>query len=277
MDLSIVVVNYNTDELTKDAIASVIKNTTTISYEIIVVDNSSTKSSLNFDEYKNIKLFLNIENKGFGNACNFGASKSSGKYIMFLNSDTLVKANAIEKSIGYIKKHNNIGVLGLKTIFKDGNIDNGCKRGFPTPMASLYYFLGLDKRHPENKKYGVYHQTFIDENKNSEVDAVSGSCMIIPRTVFDEINGFDEDFFMYGEDLDICYRIKQKGYKIIYFADAEIIHLKGQSGLNKKSKKTIEHFYNAMNIFYDKHYKQKYNFLTNLIVKAGIKFKKSIG
>ena len=196
---------------------------------------------------------------------------------MFLNSDTLTTDGAIDNCIKYIKEHKSIGVLGAKTVFEDGSLDSGCKRGFPTPMTSLYYFLGLDKKHPESRKYGVYHQTFVGENQISEVDAVSGSCMIVPSGVFKEVNGFDEDFFMYGEDLDICYRIKQKGYKVVYFADATIIHLKGQSGLNKKSNQTVKHFYNAMNIFYDKHYKSENNIFVNFIVKVGIKGKQLIG
>lgn len=276
MDLSIIIVNHDTDNLTRNAIASVEKNTHKIEYEIIVVDNSSRNGTLNFKDDNRVSCVQRVRNNGFGSACNLGATKARGKYLLFLNSDTLVSDGCLDKCVEYIKPRETIGVLGAKTVLKDGSLDSGCKRGFPTPMSSLYYFLGFDKRHPDSRKYGAYHQTFIDENQNSEVDAVSGSCMMIPHRVFEEVGGFDEDYFMYGEDLDICYRIKQNGYRVVYFADAYIVHLKGQSGLSRKSRDTTYHFYNAMNIFYDKHCKNKYNFLVNFIVKTGIKFKQKI-
>lgn len=276
MDLSIIIINYNTKKLTKECIHSVIESTHMDEYEIIVVDNSTDegeKYEVSNDEKGIVKLFPEVENKGFGSACNFGARMSKGKYLLFLNSDTIVKDEAIDKCINYLKNHSEVGVLGIRTLLPDGKLDHGCKRGFPTPSASLYYFLGFDKRHPENKKYGAYRQTFIDEHETSEVDSVSGAFMMIPKEVYNEVSGFDEDYFMYGEDIDICYRIKKIGHKVIYFADAYIIHLKGQSGLSTKSKQIIYHFYNSMKLFYKKHYEQEYNFLTNKAVYAGIKLK----
>jgi GT2 family glycosyltransferase len=275
MDLSIIIVNHNTLALTEQTIKSIIDNTFETEYEIIVVDNSDNQNEIykNKDMNKNIIIVDNVENKGFGNACNIGAKRASGKYVLFQNSDTLVTKGALDRCVEYIKKDDRIGVLGARTNLDDGSFDGACKRGFPTPMSALYYFLGLDKKYPESKKYGVYHQTFVPKDKVNEVDAVSGSCMMMPKSVFDEVLGFDEDYFMYGEDLDICYKIKQNRYKVIYFADAVIIHIKGQSGLHKKSKSTTKHFYNSMLIFYNKHYKNKYNVFVYFLVLILVKFK----
>lgn len=278
MDLSIIIVNHNTNKLTKDAIYSVIKHTSGISYEFVIIDNS-TKEAEKITEnfFKDIKgVVINTQNKGFGNACNIGAKAAVGDILLFLNSDTLVKDNSLFECVDYIKTFKNLGVLGAKTLSEDGEIDSGCKRGFPTPFSSFCYFLRLDKFFPNNKKIGAYHQTFVKDNETSFVDIVSGSCMFIKKDVFFSVNGFDEDFFMYGEDVDLCYRIKQKGLDVVYFPKAYIIHLKGKSGLSSKSKETIFHFYNSMKIFYNKHYKNKYNKLTTRLVMFAIDFKTNL-
>lgn len=272
MDLSIIIVNYNTRDLTAQTINSIIENTNRIYYEIIVIDNSSDKSQV----YKSVNSKIIVhqaENHGFGHGCNAGARLSKGKYLLFLNSDTLIHDNSLEKCVAYFKSKDKIGALGARVLLEDGTLDHGCKRGFPTPRAAFYYYFGLDKRYPQSKKYGAYRQTFLSENKTNEVDSVSGAFLMIPKYLFDELNGFDETFFMYGEDLDLCYRIKEKGYKIIYYAEAVITHLKGQSGLHKSSKIVIYHFYNAMLIFYNKHYKNKYNILITLSVLLAVKLK----
>ncbi|MDD4782005.1 MAG: glycosyltransferase family 2 protein [Tissierellia bacterium] len=272
MDLSIIIVNYNTRELTHQTIDSIIKNTQNINYEIIVADNSTDKGQQ--CNYKNEKVKIyKIENHGFGHGCNAGAKKAQGKYLLFLNSDTLILDNSLYKSVNYINCNDNIGILGAKILLKDGNLDHGCKRGFPTPSAAFYYYIGLDRKFPYSKKYGRYRQTFLNENEINEVDSVSGAFLMISKDLFDEINGFDETFFMYGEDLDLCYRVKEKGYKVIYYADAVITHLKGQSGLHKSSEIVIYHFYNAMILFYEKHYKNKYNKIVSLLVYSAIKVK----
>ena len=192
---------------------------------------------------------------------------------MFLNSDTIAGEGAIDKSVSFLQSAENIGALGIRTYLRDGTFDAGCRRGFPTPAASLYYFLGFDKRHPESCKYGAYHQTFLSENETAEVDCVSGAYLMMPRKVFEELGGFDEEFFMYGEDVDLCYRIKEKNYRVIYYAQASILHLKGESGLKAKSKEIVYHFYHAMKLFYRKHYKKKYNVFVTALVYMGIEGK----
>lgn len=273
MDLSVIIVNHNTKQLTNQTISSIIENTHRLEYEILVVDNSTDKDEACSYVDSKVRLITDVKNNGFGNACNIGSKIAKGKYLLFLNSDTMIKDNSLSKCFEYISKHKQIGVLGVRVLLENGTLDHGCKRGFPTPQSAMYYYLKLDKKYPGSEKYGSYRQTFLDEMETNEVDSVSGAFLMISKNLFYELNGFDEDFFMYGEDLDLCFRAKEKGYKVIYYAEAEIIHLKGQSGLHKSSKTVIYHFYNAMIIFYNKHYKKKYNILVTIAVYIGIKLK----
>ena len=273
MDLSIIIVNFNTRDLTHQTIDSIINNTEEIDYEIIVVDNSTERNQQCTYNNKYVKILLDVENHGFGHACNVGAKESKGKYLLFLNSDTLIHDNSLMMCVRYMNNDSKIGVLGARILLKDGTLDHGCKRGFPTPGAAFYYYAGFDKKYPDSKKYGAYRQTFLKESDTNEVDSVSGAFLMISKTLFENINGFDESFFMYGEDLDLCYRVKEKGYKVVYYSDAVITHLKGQSGLHKSSKIVIFHFYNAMILFYNKHYKDKYNFIITIVVCIAVKVK----
>jgi len=273
MDLSIVIVNFNTKELTNQTIDSIIQHTSGMNYEIIVVDNSTDKIEQCSYNKLRVKVMLDIENRGFGHACNIGATNAIGDYLLFLNSDTLINDNSLNKCVNYMNGNEKTGVLGARILLSDGSLDHGCKRGFPTPSAAFYYYMGLDRKYPQSKKYGAYRQTFLNELETNEVDSVSGAFLMISKKLFDNINGFDETFFMYGEDLDLCFRVKEKGYKVIYYTDAVITHLKGQSGLSKSSKTVIYHFYNAMILFYNKHYKDKYNAFISFLVYSAIKIK----
>lgn len=272
MDLSIVMVNYNTKEHTAQSVRSIFECVPQILYEIIIVDNSSDIAQKYYcTEYQNVTVLHDVANKGFGNACNIGTRYATGKYVLYLNSDTIMHKGILEACVQYLQQYPQTGALGTRTLLENGTLDHGCKRGFPTPMSALYYFLGLDRKHPESKKYGAYRQTFIAEDSVNEVDSVSGCFLMMQRDLFDKFNGFDETFFMYGEDLDLCFRIKESGYQVVYYGKASITHMKGQSGLHTKSKTVIYHFYNAMLLFYKKHYRNKYNFLTTILVYCGIK------
>lgn len=277
MDLSIVIINFNTRELTEQTVRSVFDSTKEVTFEIILVDNS-TKQEEKLPEPKDSRVVLlpDVENKGFGNACNLGAAKARGDYLLFLNSDTIVHDGALDRCVDYLHGSPDVGGLGIRTLLKDGTLDHGCKRGFPTPMASLYYFTGMDRRHPESRKYGAYRQTFLNETETNDTDCVSGAFLMMPRTVFEQLGGFDERFFMYGEDIDLCYRIKEAGFRVVYFAEASMTHLKGSSGLHTKSKTVIYHFHHAMILFYDKHYKKEYNFFVTWLVHLGVWLKYGI-
>ncbi|WP_026885133.1 glycosyltransferase family 2 protein [Clostridium beijerinckii] len=278
MKLSIIIVNYNTYNLTKQAIESIIKEHHNFNYEIILIDNASSDGSIYKlqDKFKNIlitqklRIIINKDNLGFAKANNIGIKLAKGKYILLLNSDTVLKENCLEKCIAQIKKDKNIGALGCKVILANGELDHACKRGFPTPKASLYYFLKLHKKNA--LKYGQYNAFHLDENEIGEIDCLTGAFMLMPKFVFEEVGGLDEDFFMYGEDIDLCYKIKERGYKILYYPEAQIIHYKGASS-KKKRFKVIYDFHEAMWIFYKKHYKDKYGSFVTSLVYCGIKMK----
>lgn len=276
MDLSIVIVNHNTKALTEQTIKSVINTTEGIEYEIIVADNSSNPKECYSSDDKRVKVIENLENKGFGNACNIGANIAIGRYILFLNSDTIMQKDTLKKSVSYMDSHNDIGCLGIKTLLKNGDFDHGCKRGFPTPFNSLCYVLKLDKIFKNNKKFGGYTLSYLSNDETNEVDSVSGAFMLIPRAVLAKTGLFDESIFMYAEDIDLCYRIKAAGYKVVYYADVFMIHLKGQSGLHTKNRKVIYHFHKGIKIFYDKYYRDKHNFVVTFLMHCAINIRYGI-
>lgn len=275
MKLSIIIVNYNTYELTKQTIESVFNKNLDFDYEIILVDNASSDNSIehikqHFENYlikETLKVIVNHDNLGFSKANNIGIKKARGEYILLLNSDTYVLKNCLQKSIEYIQSFNGIGALGCKITLADGSLDHACKRGFPTPKVSLYYMLKWDKKNPS--KYGQYQALHLAEDEVGEVDAIMGAFMLMPRSVLNEVGLLDEDFFMYGEDIDLCYRIKTAGYQIVYYPEAQIIHYKGGSS-KKKRTKVIYNFHNAMWIFYRKHYYKRYNMAITFFVFIAI-------
>ncbi len=278
MKLSIIIVNYKTYALTKQTIDSIIDKEYTFRYEIVLVDNASGDGSVEllmqdfskFIEAKVLRVIVNEENLGFAKANNIGMRKAKGQYILLLNSDTVVIGDALESCLEQIDRDSQMGALGCKVILGDGSLDHACKRGFPTPKASLYYILKLDKINP--KRFGQYDALHLSEDEVGEVDALMGAFMLMPKKVLDEVGLLDEDFFMYGEDIDLCYRIKEAGYKILYYPKARIIHYKGGSS-KKKRHKVIKDFHEAMWIFYKKHYINQYNDFVNVLVYIAIYFK----
>jgi len=274
MDLSIIIVNYNTKKLLEDTIQSVIANVFLIEYEIIVVDNASSDGSNEMvkQQYPQVKLIENKDNLGFPKANNLGIKEALGQYILLLNSDTKVLDNCIESCLNYMDTNIDVGALGCKLLLANGKLDHACKRGFPTPEASLYYILKLHKLFPANKRFGQYTLNYLPIDEINEVDALTGAFMLVRKEVINKVGLLDETFFMYGEDLDWCFRIKESGYKVIYYPKAITIHYKGGSSKRKRYK-TIYEFHRAMYIFYNKHYRNKYNFIVTAIVVAAISVK----
>lgn len=278
MKLSIIIVNYNTFLLTKQTIDAVVNKQYPFQYEIILVDNASKDGSIEAleemvegqKEYEGVHIIKNKENLGFAKANNIGMRQAVGEYILLLNSDTKVADGCLEACLARIEEEKEIGALGCKVVLADGTLDHACKRGFPTPKASLYYFLKLDKKDPI--KYGQYDALHLGENEVGEVDSLMGAFMLMPKRVLDEVGLLDEDFFMYGEDIDLCFRIKEAGYKILYYPKASIIHYKGGSSTRRRHK-VIYDFHEAMWIFYKKHYYKTNNIVVNGIVFIGISLK----
>lgn len=274
MDLSIVIVNYNTCQLTCSTIQSVYESITTFTYEIFVVDNNSTDGS---DEristlFPEVTLLKNLENVGFAKANNQAIRAAKGRYILLLNSDTLIQSDTLQVMLEFMEEHQDVGASGCKVVLPNGKLDRACRRGFPTPSASFYYLIGLSRLYPENPRYNQYHLTHLDENLSYPVDCLVGAFMMVRRQTIDQVGLLDEEYFMYGEDVDWCYRIKTNGWKIIYYPHTSIIHLKGGSS-RKKPYKIVYEFHRAMYLFHRKHHQQKYSILINISVYTGIALK----
>ena len=275
MKLSIIIVNYNTYSLTKQTINSIIEKEHPFQYEILLVDNASSDGSIERlqEEFNNLisegilRICINEANLGFAKANNIGIRVANGEYILLLNSDTVVKEDCLHKCLSQMEKNIDLGALGCKVVLPDGKLDHACKRGFPTPKASLYYLLKLYKK--DSIKYGQYDALHLREDEVGEVDCLMGAFMLMPKDALNKVGLLDEDFFMYGEDIDLCYRIKEGGYKILYYPKAQIIHYKGGSS-KKKRTKVIYDFHQAMWIFYKKHYYKEYNLAISLLVYIGI-------
>lgn len=279
-DLSVIIISYNTKDTTFECINRILdsfKSTPKFTAEIIVVDNASTDGSVEMiktiknKENIEIKRIFNTENTGFARANNEGLALAEGKYILFLNSDAFVHDINFEDLMYYMDKNPEVGVLTVKVMLPDGSIDKASHRGFPTIWNSFTYFTKLEKlfcKFPKlSKIFGYYHLTHLDLNTIHEIDSPSGAFYLTRSEIMKKVNGFDTAFFMYGEDLDLSYRIKELGYKIIYYPLFRVTHLKYQSGLKKNKvgvqKQTTNHFFQAMDIFYDKHFAPQNSVIEN--------------
>lgn len=276
--LSIIILNYNTCDLLRQCLNSLQDKEA----EVTVVDNNSSDESVEMvkREFPRIKLIINPENYGFAKGNNRGMRKAKGEYILLLNSDTIVFPGTISKMIAFMEDHRNVGVATCKVELPDGTMDLSCHRGFPAPWAALTYFLGGEKLFPKSKIFAQYHQTYKDLNTVHEIDSPTGAFYLLRRQVIEEIGYLDEDYFMYGEDLDWSYRIKAKGWKIVYVPIVKVIHYKKRSGRESKDRKikieTINHFYETMKIFYRKHYQEKYPKILLWLIFFFIDLKKKI-
>ncbi|MCC8015326.1 MAG: glycosyltransferase [Eubacterium sp.] len=273
MDLSAVIVNFNTKDLCAQTVKAFFETSGELKCEVIVCDNSSVKEEVFSSDDERVKVFKGLPNRGFGAASNFGARRAEGDFILFLNSDTILKDNAIVKAVDFMRKKPDVGCLGIRTLLEDGSFDHGCKRGFPTPFRAFCYFSHLDRLFPKSKKIGGYRMTYISEEETAQVECVSGAFMLMPREVFLKTGGFDENIFMHGEDIDLCRRIELLGLKIVYKGDIHMIHLKGRSGLYTKKADSIKSFYNGITYVYDKYYNRKHGRAGTLFFHAAIGLK----
>ena len=253
--LSIVIVNYNVKFFLEQCLFSIRKSTASIDVEVIVIDNNSTDGSIEYlaARFPEIKFIKNHSNSGFAKACNQGLEQSKGQYVLFLNPDTLLSENTLKICLEFFANNKDAGGLGVKMIDGSGAFLKESKRSFPSPVTSLYKLFGLSTLFPRSKTFSRYYLGHLDNDKNHEVDVLAGAFMMIRKDILDSVGSFDEDFFMYGEDIDLSYRIQKAGYKNYYLADAEIIHFKGES-TRRASLNYVMMFYTAMSIFVKKHY-----------------------
>ncbi|MEK3725851.1 glycosyltransferase family 2 protein [Paenibacillus sp. FSL H8-0034] len=274
MDVSVIILNYNTCQLTLNAIKSVYDSQTSYSYEIIVVDNHSTDNSVMEIKrrHPDVRLIENPSNDGFSKGNNIGIKIAIGRYILLLNSDTIMGSDSLQTMIAFMDQNSSIGAAGCKIVLPDGSLDKACKRGFPTPSASFYYAFGISKLFPKVPRFNQYQLGYLDPDQDYPVDCLVGAFMMVRKQVMDQVGMLDEEFFMYGEDIDWCYRIKQGGWQIHYYPYTQIVHHKGASS-RRKPFKIIYEFHRAMYLFHRKHYRQKYNFVVNSLVYLGITLK----
>lgn len=271
VDVSILVVNYNTCRLTMDCLRSVYDSETRFSYEIILIDNHSKDDSVEIisNEFPDITLIANQENTGFAKANNQGMDVATGRYVLLLNSDTVVRKDTLETMITFMDSRPDVGASGCKIILPDGSLDKACKRGFPTPSASFYYAFGFSKLFPNNPRFNGYQLGYLDPDQDYPVDCLVGAFMLLRQETIAQVGGLDEEFFMYGEDLDWCYRIKEAGWEIYYYPKTSIIHLKGGSA-RRRPFKIVYEFHRAMILFHRKHYRKQYSIMINGMVYAGV-------
>lgn len=274
VDVSILILNYNTCRLTMDCIRSVYESDTSFSYEIILIDNNSHDDSVEkiSREFPGVTLIANKENVGFARGNNQGMEVASGRYVLLLNSDTVIRRDTLETMVSFMDTRPDLGASGCKVILPDGSLDKACKRGFPTPAASFYYAFGFSRLFPDKPRFNGYQLGYLSPDEAYPVDCLVGAFMLVRRETIDRVGGLDETFFMYGEDLDWCYRIKEAGWGIYYYPQTSIIHLKGGSA-RRRPFKIVYEFHRAMILFHRKHYSRQYSSIINGTVYAGVAVK----
>jgi O-antigen biosynthesis protein len=275
--ISIIIVNYNVKAFLEQCLYAVLNSSKGLNSEVIVVDNNSVDDSVEMlkTNFPNVQLICNVENKGFAYACNQGLKISKGKYALLLNPDTIIREDSLLLCNNFMEKHPDAGALGVKMIDGKGKFLPESKRSVPTASSAFYKIFGLSAIFPKSKIFGKYQLKYLDENKVHEVEALSGAFMFLRKEVIDKIGLLDEDYFMYGEDIDLSYRILKAGYKNYYFPLTTIIHFKGES-TRKASIRYVKLFYNAMLIFSKKHYKSGYSKIFRLIISLAIYLRAAI-
>lgn len=259
MKLSVVILNYNVRYFLEQCLLSVQKAIASLDAEIIVIDNDSKDDSCAMvkEFFPNVLLIENKENVGFSKANNQAVAMAKGEYICILNPDTAVAQDTFSKAIEYYESVENIGALGVYLMDGTGNFLSESKRNLPTPKVSFLKLTGFTQK---------YYATHLPENSSGKVDVLVGAFMLLKRSIYNQVGGFDEDYFMYGEDIDLSYKISQAGYENYYFGETTVLHYKGESTV--KDEAYFERFYGAMQIFYRKHFNK--NFLLESSVSAGV-------
>ena len=274
MQLSVIILNYNVRYFLEQCVLSVQNALKTIDGEIIVIDNNSSDDSCAMmkQRFSNVKLIQNSENLGFPKGNNIGVAQAQGEYICILNPDTVVAEDTFVKILNFVTssaiEKNNLGILGCKLIDGTGKFLPESKRGIPTPWVAFTKISALYKLVPNSRTFGKYYAQHLNENQTGKVDILVGAFMFLKRDLYLEVGGFDEECFMYSDDIDLSYRILQKGKSNFYFHETTVIHYKGESTV--KDETYMKRFQEAMNFFYKKHF--RVSALFSIFMKAGIVF-----
>ena len=290
LDLGIVIVNYNVRRFLRDCLASVYDSRGDLAFEVCVVDNASHDGSADMvaAEFPQARL-IRAENRGYAAGNNLGlkafgfrddgrddeaagpdaAGSVPPRFGLLLNPDTILPPSALAEMLQFMEEHPQAGVAGPRLVRADGSLDRACRRSFPTPEVAAYRLSGLSRLFPKSPRFGRYNLTHLSPDLTHEVDSVVGAFMLIRAEALKQVGLLDERFFMYAEDLDLCYRIKQRGWKVWYNSAVTVLHYKGQSS-RQRSKFANIHFYRTMRLFHDKHFKEQSPAVVNWLIYAGV-------
>ena len=271
MRLSVVFLSYNTRDLTRQALSAVLAAAEGLEAEIFVVDNASADGSADMvaEEFPQVKLIRNPANVGFAAGNNVALRQVVGEYALLINTDTIVRRDALRTMVEFLDAHPEAGACGCKILDPDGTLQLDSRRGFPTPLAAFCKMSGLSRLFPKHPLIAHYHMTYLDPEQTAEVEVLSGSCMMVRKAAMDQVGLLDEDYFMYGEDIDWCYRFHQAGWKIYYVPTTAIIHFRGESGRGTPLK-ILYRKSQAMSIFVNKHMARRYRFFPLWFLQVGI-------
>src|SRR6056297_185717 len=271
MDLSVIIVSYNVQYFLDQAISSVLESSCDFDLEIIIVDNGSTDNSVKWveNDYPEVRIFDLGDNVGFAKANNLAAKEAKGEYMLLLNPDTILQADSLQHCYDFLSNRDNSGAVGLRMYDGQGKYLPESKRGFPSPWTSFCKITGLNELFPTSKAFNYYYLGHKSSDIDQAVDVLTGAFMMLRKKTYLELGGLDEDFFMYGEDFDLCYRLHEKGFQNYYLASSSIIHFKGES-TSKQSLKYIKTFYSAMSIYAGKHYNRHILALMSVFIQGAI-------
>ena len=270
MQLSVIILNYNVRYFLEQCVLSVENAIKNLDAEIIVIDNNSSDDSCTMmkQRFPNVKLIENKENLGFPKGNNIGVVQAKGEYLCILNPDTVVAEDTFTKVLAFAKKQSDLGIVGVKLIDGTGDFLPESKRGIPTPWVAFTKITGVYKIFPKSRIFGKFYAQHLSENETGKVDILVGAFMVMKRDLYNEIGGFDENCFMYSDDIDLSYSVLKKGKSNYYFHEASVIHYKGESTV--KDGTYMKRFQEAMNFFYKKHF--KVSFFFSVFMKIGILF-----
>lgn len=282
MDVSVIIVNYNVRQFLENTITSLSRALVGVKAEVFVVDNASDDGSVEMvrAKFPEVCLIPNKENLGFARANNQALKQATGKYLLLLNPDTIVQEDTIHVMLKFFKETPDAGLAGCKILNPDGTFQLPCRRSFPTPWVAFTKVFGLSALFPGSKLFGKYNLTYLSPDETYEVDAVSGSFMMITHEAYERVGGLDETFFMYGEDLDWCYRVNEAGFRVYYVHSTKIVHFKGES-TRRSNFDEIRLFYDAMQLFVEKHFGgsaiAEFFLTVGIILRAGMAFLGKMG
>jgi GT2 family glycosyltransferase len=270
--LSIIILNYNTKELLLNCLKSIDSVKDDLKFKTIVCDNGSTDGSLDAvrNDFPEVTIIENKDNIGYAAGNNRAKSVVSSEFVLFLNSDTEVSNGTLDFTVNYLKENEKVGAVTCKTILPNGELDRDARRSFPTPWVALTHFCFLDRIFPTSKLLSQYWYGYKNPNESHEVDVLQGAFFLTRKSILDEVGWFSEEYFLDGEDIDLSWKIKEKGYKIMYLSQVSILHVK-KASKNKNKMYSVSSGLNSMEIFYRKYLWRRYPLVLNLLVMLGIR------